>query len=230
MVNIRERVFLVSGANFSQRQRVVENIKKRILRNKSLSLNTLIFYSKEIDVKDLELRLLTISFDRSKIAIFKNFHDLSSAAGDFLFHNLTKILANTYLIFETDRDHYQLYKSKKFVKDKFFTSVLKRAALFRTSSLREKFSIENFINSIRRNDLVSSLYILEGLFAAGSKEKILGPQILGILIGEFSYIKDTTEKDKYFKYLWEADRAIKEKGLGARIVIETLLVKLFEHQ
>jgi len=226
MVNIRERVFLISGTNFLQRQHAVENIKKRILKGKAASLNVFTFYGKEVNPKDLGEKLFTTSFGKERIAVFKNSQDLPSAARKFLFDNLTRILSNNYLIFETDKDYYQLQKDKRFTNDEFFVSVLKRAALFRVVSTKERATIEDFIASLRKDDLVTSVYILEKLFAGGFKDKILGPQIIGILVRKFSFLKNPTEKDRYFKYLWEADRAIKEKGLDPRLVIESLLVRV----
>ena len=236
MVNIRERVFLISGTNFLQRQRAVENIKKRILKGKELSLNVLTFYAKEVNPKDLGEKLFTASFGKERIVVFKNFQDLPLAVRKFLSDNLKRILSNNYLIFETDKDYYQFQRDKRFTNDEFFVSVLKKAALSRVVSTKEKATIEDFIASLRKNDLVTSVYILEKLFAGGSKDKILGPQIIGILVRKFSFLsaqgesasggKNPTEKNKYFKYLWEADRAIKEKGLDPRLVIQSLLVRV----
>lgn len=227
MVGIRERVFFISGDNFFQRQLLLQNIKERILPNESVSLNVLTFHSKEIDIKDLQEKVFTVSFGKNKILIFKDFHNLSVDLADFLFNNLKKILATSYIIFETDKNYYQLVKNKKFTSNNLFSLLLKRAALFKLAPIQREFSIENIINSIRKNDLVSSLYILEKLIRAGAKEKMLGPQIIGILVGKFSYLSDPVEKERVFNHLWEADRAIKEKGLDARTIIETLLVKVF---
>lgn len=131
------------------------------------------------------------------------------------------------IIFETDKDYYQLQRNKKFISDKFFSLVFKKAALFKIASSKKKVSIEDFFNSVRKNDLASSLFVLESLFTGAAKDKSLGPQIVGFLVGKFSYLGYSAKKDKYFKHLWEADRAIKEKGFDTRLVIETLLVKLF---
>jgi len=83
------------------------------------------------------------------------------------------------------------------------------------------------MNSVGKNDLSSSLYILEKLLKSDVNEKILGPQIIGVLVKKFSCLRSSPDKDRYFEYLWEPDRAIKEKGLSSRLTIETLLVKLF---
>lgn len=92
MMNIREKVFFVSGDNFLQRQRAIEGIKKRIQKDKFTSLNTLTFYSKEIYLQDLQEKLFTASFNKSKIAVFKDFPDLTSAVRNLLFDNLERIL------------------------------------------------------------------------------------------------------------------------------------------
>ena len=226
MVNIREKVFLISGTNFLQRQRVVENIKKRILKVKASHLNVFTFYSKETSPKDLGEKLFTTSFGKEKIAVFKNSQDLSPAITKFLFDNFKRILSNNYLIFETDKDYYQFQKDRRFTNDKFFVSVLKKAALFRVVSTKDKPTMDDFTASLRKNDLATSVYILEKLFAGGAKDKMLGPQIIGILVRKLSFLKNPTEKNRYFKYLWEADRAIKEKGLDSRLVIESLLVRV----
>jgi len=228
MVSVRERIFLISGADFSQRQRVLTNIRKRILQNSPLALNVLTFYSKELNIKTLKEELFVSSFDKSRIVIFKNFFELKKEVRDFIFSNLKKVLLANYVICETDQDHYQLQKNKRLNADKLFSFALKRAALFRVTSPRKKASMQDFMMSIRKNDLASSLYVLESLFESGAKDKMLGPQVIGILVKKFSYLKNSPQRDKAFSCLWEADRAIKEKGLAPRLVIETLLVKLLE--
>ncbi|MFH1519238.1 MAG: hypothetical protein ABIE75_01525 [Candidatus Omnitrophota bacterium] len=228
MVNIRERVFLISGTDFLQRQHAVKNIKERILKGKHTSLDTIIFYGKEAKLEDLAEKLLTASFEKIKIAVFKNSQDLSPAIRTFLFKNLNKISSANYLIFETDKDYYQFQSDKKFSADKLFSFILKKAAVFRISSTREKNTIEDFMASVRRNDLATSVYILEKLFKESSKSKLLGPQIIGILVQKLSYLRSPSEKERCFQCLWEADRAIKEKGLDPRLIIETLLAKVLK--
>jgi len=230
MVNIRDKAFLISGSNFSQRQQALKSIKKRILKEKSAAFSVLTLYSKELTPKDLGDKLFTASFTDKKIVIFKNFENLPSAARKFIFDNLKKILINNYVIFETAKDNYQLQGNKKFFSDSLFSFVLKRAASFRVSPVKKDLSIEDFIASLRKNDLAQSLYVLESLFENTARIKILAPQVIGILVKKLSYIKDPSKKEDYFKHLWQADRAIKEKGQDARLTVETLLVKLLGPQ
>ncbi len=227
MVSVRDKIFLICGSDSSQQGRVLANIKKRILQGPNPSLNTLTLYGKEVDVKVLQEELFLTSFNKNKSVIFKNFFELKAEAKDFIFNNLKKILTANYIICQTDKDYYQLQKNKRFASDKLFSFVLKNAALYRVACGPKKLSLEDFMAGIRRNDLNLSLYVLESLFGSGSKDKALGPQVIGILVKKFSYLRDSSEKDRAFRYLWEADRAIKEKGLDPRLVIESLLVKLF---
>jgi hypothetical protein len=226
MVSIREKVFLVCGGDFLQRQRALDSIKKRLLKNEPRPLASLTFYSKEINIKDLQEKLATASFDKKRILIFKDFSNLASRARSFLFDNFKKIVLSNYIIFETDSEYYYLQRSKKITADKLFAIVISKSAVYRVASPKRSASMQDFMDSVRRNDLASCLYILECLFEGGAKEDALGPQIIGILTRKFSYHKNSSEKETYFKYLWEADRAIKEKGLGVRLIIEALLVKL----
>jgi DNA polymerase III delta subunit len=226
MLNIREKVFFVSGSDFFQRQLAVGNIKKRISKNSHELLSSSIFYGKETELVSLQEKLLTASFGKNKVIIFKDFLGLNIAIRNFIFVNLEKVLSVNYIIFETDKDYYQLQRNKKITSDKLFNLILTKSSLIKVTSLKRKVSMNDFIDALRRKDLSSSLYILESLFESGSKDKMFGVQVIGILVRNSSYLKDSFKKDKSFKYLWEADRAIKEKGVDVRLAIQTLLVKL----
>jgi hypothetical protein len=226
MVKVDTRLFLVVGADFLQRQRAIENIKRRVFKNHPTSLNTLIFYSKEIDLSQLKKKIFTFSFDKEKIVILKNAEFLSKEITDFFFKNIKKILLGNYLIFEIEKDYYNLRKDKNFLSHNFFRLLLSKAKIFKVPSYSSRVSLEEFKKSIRRRDLDSSLYILEKLFKTQTKEKEIGMQVLGILIKEFSSMQGMLEREKNLSYLWEADRSIKEKRLNYLLVLNRLLVKI----
>jgi hypothetical protein len=225
MVKLEERIFLVAGQDYFQRQRAIESIEKRI--SKVSSLNTVIFYSKEIDLKILKEKLFTFSFDKEKIVIFKEAQNLPSLIKYFLFKNMKKIIAFNYVIFEIEEDYQKLSKNKNFTQDTFFSFLLKKATPFKLTSFSLRLTLEDFKSSIRKGNLNLSLFILERLFKEAKKRDILGMQILGILINEFSYLKNPWEREKYLSYLWEADRKIKEKGIDSQLAITEALVKMF---
>jgi len=226
MVNIRQRIFMICGAHYFGRQRAIENIKKRA-SNKTSSLNTFTFYSKGVVTEQIEQLLLNSSFAKTKIVLFRNFTALNSAIRAFLFSHYKKIIAETYLIFETEKNYYQLQKDRLMTADRFFSLIMKQASVIRVSSNERQVSLQDFIMSIRRHDLSSSLYTLERLCETEAKAKLLGPQIMGIIISHFTYRKNTPARNEQFAYLWQADRALKEKGIEPRLALETLLVKLF---
>jgi len=230
MVSFRERTFLVAGSDFFQRQQAIKGITKRILKDQSSAFNFTILYSKELDSKSLQEKLFTTSFGKNKIILFRNFFDLAPSLRDTLFTKIKKIISANYLIFETDKEYYQL----KFSSDNLFKLVIQKSAIFRVSSNKREVTIKDFMNNIDRNDLQSSLYVLESLFQGGGKDRIIAQQIIGILVKKFSISgskklleKEYCKQQKNFRYLWEADRAIKDKGLDARLVVEVLLAKIF---
>lgn len=228
MVNFKERVFLVCGTNFFHRQQIIDNIKKRLLEKKTAAINTFTFYSEEIKVEDLKEILITSSFSHKKMIIFKDFLNLAIGSKKFILDNFDKILSDTYLVFETEEDYYSIRKKDKIFNDDFFRVILEKASTFKIFSNRERNSIEDFKKSVRRNDFIISLDILENLIGNGAKDKNLGPQIIGMLTSHFSYLSDSPKKHKYFQYLWEADRSLKELGIDSRLVIEILLAKLLK--
>jgi len=228
MVNIAERVFSVVGDDALARQGAIENIKRRILKDKSRPLNSLIFYPKETELKDLQEKLLTYSFDRDKLVIFKDSSRLLAQIKTFLLKSFEKVAASNYLVFEIEKDYFSLARDSKISSDKFFQLILKKGKVLKISSYGRKASIEDFKRSIRKNDLSSSLYILEKLFAdAGkSKEKEYATFLLGVLLMEVSFRRTAFGRAKSLSLLWEADRALKEKGMDSRLALEVLITKL----
>lgn len=226
-MNVRNRVFLIAGSDFSQRHRAIANIRERILRDKTASLNTLTFYSKEIDISNFQEKLFNFSFDKEKIIILKDAGRLSKDARAFLGNNLEKIISNNYIILETDDDYFSLRRDKKLSSDKFFSIILKDACIIKVLSSSHESSLEDFKRNIRKNDLSAAFHVLEKLFEVNAKDRDFGPLLLGVLVREISYMRDPSARGKYFRYLWEADRNIKEKGMDTRLAIEVLLAKMF---
>jgi len=165
-MNIRERLFLISGGNFFQRQQVINGIKKRLVKSSDYSLSIFTFYGKEVDLKDLGHKLLTAALNQKKAVIFKDFHQLASTARKLIFKNLNKILTINYLIFDSDREYYRLQRDKKFTSDELFAFILKRAATYRVSSAKKDFSIQDLMSGLRKNDLAACLYVVESLFCS----------------------------------------------------------------
>ena len=224
MVN-EKKIFIVAGTDFLQRQRAIESIKKRILKDAPSLLSIFTLYSKEINPDQLRKNIFTLSFNKEKIVIFKNALKLSSPVKSFLFKEIKRIISNNYIVLEIEKDYYQFQKEND--RENFFRFAINQAAIFKVPSRTQDVSFEDFIKSIYRNDLGSSLYIMEKLFTGKNKDTGLGVKILGVLISKFSRINIPLKRQVYFRYLWEADRSMKEKGINPRLTLETLLVRLF---
>ncbi|MEI8350408.1 MAG: hypothetical protein WCI77_09700 [Candidatus Omnitrophota bacterium] len=222
------KLFLVASADFSQRYTAIEAIKRKILKEKSTALNILTCYSKDIELKDLQERILTFSFDSQKIVVFKDAYHLSKEVKDFMVKSFKTICSFNYLIFEMEKDYTQLMRDKKIISDKFLGFILRKALRPKLSMAHKESTLEDFRSALHRNDVASALYILGKLFEAKASEKereILGLQIVGLLVSELSYLSNSFVKQKYFDYLWQTDRAIKEKGIEPRFAIELFLSK-----
>ncbi|MDD4182279.1 MAG: hypothetical protein PHT53_00440 [Candidatus Omnitrophica bacterium] len=223
MVTTKDRIFFISGSDFTGRQLIAENIKKKILQGSSGALNILNFYPKEINIKDLQEKVLLSSFDKKKILIFKDIYGLPKEIKDFLCNNFDKIISNNYLIFEAETD---TLRSKKISADKFFSFILARAACFKAGSSPYKASFDDFKKSVRQANAPQAIYVLDKLFeekSSDNEKKTLGLQLFGVLVSEVSYLKNDILRRKYLNYLWETDRAIKERGFDPRFAIELFL-------
>ncbi|MBU1121505.1 MAG: hypothetical protein ABIH71_04285 [Candidatus Omnitrophota bacterium] len=226
MVNSQKKTFIVAGLDFEQRKNTLDAIKKRLRQQIPSQLSIFTFYGKEIDIKTFKDKILTFSFDREKIIIIKDAYNLAKEVRVFLFENYRRIVSSSYVILEIEKDYFQLQRDKKISSDAFFSLLFKEAAIFKVASRIKEVSLEDFKRSARNKDLNSSFYFLERLFEKSNPREI-GPLILGVLVREVSYSKNTFDKETKFSYLWEADRAIKEKGIDTKLTIELLLAKLF---
>jgi hypothetical protein len=232
MVGSNLSLYLVTGQDSQQRRHAIENIKKKVLQKLASPLNILTFYGKEIEIKDLRQQLLTFSFNKERIVIIKEAHSLSQEAKDFFINNFKKIISHNCFIFETDKDYTALLGDRKITSDKFFSLLFKNANIplkYQKFSSTYAISFEGLRQCVRRSDISGSLYILEKLFESKNSDRdkeILGLQMLGFLVGECSYLRNPKIKRKYFDYLWDTDRMIKEDGIDCRFALEILLTKL----
>ncbi|MFA5272083.1 MAG: hypothetical protein WC412_07095 [Candidatus Omnitrophota bacterium] len=231
MASLRDSIFLICGQDYAQRRLIIENIKKKILQKTTGQFNTLTFYAKEIEIKDLQEKILLIPFDQKKILIFKDTENIPKAIKEFLLNNITKILSNNYILFETEKGYFT--NDRRVAQDKFLNFVFSNSTVFKVGKYVSVPSFSDFIASIRSGDLSTALYVLAKLFevkSSDSERKVLGLQLFGVLVSEVSYLKDRDLRRKCLKHLLKTDRMIKEKGMEPRLAIELFLSKSFVPQ
>ncbi|MCD6583404.1 MAG: hypothetical protein J7K71_01825 [Candidatus Omnitrophica bacterium] len=222
------KIFCVIGLDFEHRQRAIEKIKEGILKKECVSLNTVIFYCKDLNLQELKNTLYTFPLEKKRVVIFKGAEYLSKEVRLFFLKKLKDLISLNYLIFEIEKDHAQFIHDRKVRENSFFSYLLKKCVLRRIISIQEDHSLNKLISLIRRNKPAQAFYTLEKMFLQSKKSENLATQILGALTREFSYLPNFYQKSKYFQLFWEADRLIKEKGISPKLALEILLAKLFE--
>ncbi|MFH1767599.1 MAG: hypothetical protein ABH858_00375 [Candidatus Omnitrophota bacterium] len=223
----KKRVFFVVSADSINRRRTVENITIKILNKKDSSLNTHVFYGKDAHLDKVKELVLSFSFGRDKVIIFKQADTLPEDLKAFLRDNIKDMVSNNYFIFEIERDYFEFQGDKRLAKDKLFELLSKEAHVFRISSFSEQASIKKLLLMIRRKRLPEALSVLEDIFDQETKkEDFLGVQILGALTRQFSYMDNSLEKERCFNLIWQSERIIKEGRVEQKVALQLLITKL----
>lgn len=226
MVTLQERLFLIAGPQFSQRQRALEVIKKKVFKDFS-AFDLLTFYADDIELNDFSGKVLTVSFEGTRIILIRGALRLSPEARQFIFKNIKKIIISNCIVLEVEKEYKRLQEEKKVTTDELFDLFLSQATILKTAAgIDEQVTFETFKTNLFRRDLPGSLYALQELFSQRTRDDQLGLQILGLLISVGAQERDVEKKEKKLMYLWEADRAIKEKGIDSQTVLSVALTKI----
>jgi len=225
---LRESIYFVIGSDFINRKRAVENIKSKIVNARDSRLNTHTYYSSEIDIDSLRNLLFSFSLYGRNVLIFKEAQKLSPRIKDFLYNNVQKTISNNYFIFELEKDYGYLKQDVKFIKDKFFGFLLKKASLFKVGAPQYELFLKDLMKAIRSSRLADAICVLDNIFAAaGSRQGLLGMQILGALSRDSAYLANSEEKRKRFNFIWHTERQLKGGKTPPRLALELLIVRLF---
>lgn len=227
MVGEKFKTYLVSGGGFTQRRKIINNIKRDIFAGEKSRLRAVTLYAGDINLDSFKDLVFTLSFQKKKVVLIKDFISLSKPIRNFLFENIQKILNYNYIIFESEIPYFSLEKKKKIASDSLFRYIIKNGKRYNEKALPAEISIEDFRNQLYRNNLSSCLFILEELLSSKTKSNKIAPQILGLIIAKFSYLRNSNNQEKAFNQLWQADRALKQSSIDIRILMERLLIKLF---
>ncbi|MCF7887547.1 MAG: hypothetical protein K9L71_03970 [Candidatus Omnitrophica bacterium] len=227
MVGKTNKTYLVSGGKPFWRRRAINNIKKKIFEDEGFTLRAVTLYAAEVGLDSFQDLVFTLSFQKKKVILIKDFTSLPKNVRKFLFGSLKKALSYNYLIFDSELPHSTLEKNKKIIADDLFNFILKRSIKYQSKTYSTELSVDDFRKELYKNNLSSCLFILEELLSSKGKGKAAATQILGLIIAKFSYLRKSNKKEELFNQLWQADRALKQSNLDIRLLMERLLVKLF---
>jgi len=223
---MRKKVFIVIGLDFTSRKLAVDNLKKRLIPQYSC-LNFQVYYSRDVDFGNLRRSFSSFSFEKERIVVFKESEFLSKEIKDFLYDSMKDIIKSNYLIFELEKNYFFLKKEKQFMRDKFFSYLLKNACLIKITSFTGSTSISKLMDMIRNNKLQDALYALESVFDnAGKNKDFIGMQILGAITRGFAYVRNPTEKARCFNLIWDTERILKNRKIEDRAALQILITKL----
>jgi len=221
--NTKQRLFLVAGPDYNRRRTAVDDIKKKISVTPQ-ALNTFTFYGKDTELEDFRKRLLTLSFGQSGIVLIKEPLSLPAPVKEFITNNLTRILAANFLICDSSIDLSARSGRKP---DKFWETLAAKASLIRVDSAVGPDHLEAFKLSLRRNDFGRAALAAERMFETDTSSRDPGPLLIGILNAQCLWLADQSLRRRWLRYIWKADRQMKEKGLSSRLVMARLLGQLF---
>ncbi|MCF7871106.1 MAG: hypothetical protein K9L95_03865 [Candidatus Omnitrophica bacterium] len=227
MVEKTNKTYLVSGGEPSRRRRAINNIKKTIFEDEGFALRAVTLYAAEVGLDSFKDLVFTLSFQKKKVILIKDFTGLPKDLRKFLFGSLKKVLKYNYLIFDSELPYSLLAKNKKIISDNLFNFILKESIKYQGKTALAELSVDDFRKELYKNNLNSCLFILEELLSSKGKGKTAATQILGLIIAKFSYLRKSNKKEELFNQLWQADRALKQSNLDIRLLMERLLVKLF---
>lgn len=226
MVERKSNIYLVAGGSFRQRQEAVKEIKKKISEKEKPPVELFTLYAASLSLESFQDSVSTLSFQKKKIILVKNFTVLPKPVKKLFTACLSKVLDFNYFIFESETPYFSLAKDKRISSDNFFQMIFGKSVKYQGRRQKRELTIEDFRNLLYREDFKGCLFAIEGLLNSKSKEKAFAVQAVGILAGKFAYFRDHKKKKEALDCLWEADRRLKETNLDPRLILERLLVGL----
>ncbi|MDD5441449.1 MAG: hypothetical protein PHZ27_04515 [Candidatus Omnitrophica bacterium] len=222
---VKDKLFFIVGGENSQRKAAFENIKSEISKNNIIG-GVLFFYPDNVTADKFKEDVFTFSFSGQKVVVLRQVESMPVDVKKILVDNLTKILDFNYIVAESELDFGFLSNDRKLAKDPLISLLITKAASTKFNVYNPPPSIDDFKKNLRTNNINGILFALEKIYV-DSKGRDFGPQILGMLNYKFGYIKNPAIKQRKLKYLWDADRLMKTGGEDSRVILNTLIMKLF---
>jgi len=225
-VSLKHRVFCLISEIYSDRRKVLDQIKNKTLSGPANPLNTSIIYAHKLDPDALARVLSGFSFCGKKLIVIKDADKLDKACKALLEKEFKLSDSLNVIVLEIEKDPWQFSRDKKISKDLFFQAVLKQATVVKSRAYKEQMTFYKLTSALQKRQMSSAFYILETLFLEYKNDRALGMQLIGTLVRHFSSLSDPHKKETYLSLVWKADRLIKEKGIEPRLALEMLLTEI----
>ena len=121
-MNVKAKVFLFAGDKADRRESALNDLKKKIFPQ-AKGCGVFVYHCADLDLNTLKQDVFTFAFDQEKLTVFKGIENLGEEARNFLKSNFEKIVAVSYLVFESDLDMNALRAAR----NDFFDLLLREA-------------------------------------------------------------------------------------------------------
>jgi DNA polymerase III delta subunit len=215
-------VYLFLGQDRVSKEIKLKRIKEEFLAKEIEQFSLDILYAKDLSLKSLQERLLSLPFKAKKrIIVLRQSQDLKEDIKEFILKYMKNCSSKILLIIDVDNDTNR--KTKENQIDEFIKNLARYAQVLRFKE--EPKSLDAFA-LVRQIDLKKPEYalrILNQLLKNGERpERILG----GLRYSWQKYLGNAFEIRKRIKLLLNCDIEIKTGRLKPDFALEKLVVKL----
>jgi DNA polymerase III delta subunit len=214
MVKKESSVYLFIGQDALSKDARLKKLKEEFLSPHTQYFNLDVLYAKELDLKDLQERLLCLPLRAKKrIVIIKDSQNLKKDIKEFIIQYVKKPFAEIILVLDIN---------KYLPQDEFIRQINRYSQVcrFKEDAYLDTFALGRAIDSKKSN---YALWVLNQLLRNGEKpERILG----GLRYSWENSIADVFQTKKKLRLLLGCDIDIKTGRLRADFALERLVVSL----
>jgi len=208
------QLYSLIGSDLALKDAAVKKIKQEWLNKESESFNFDTFYSKDLELKVLQERILSLPVNSKKrIILIKDAEDLKEETKDFILKYVNSTNLSVILVLDFSESDY---------KDDFLRSLTKFSHVqrFKQSQVLDTFSLSRQIESRKMG---SALLVLNQLLKDGEKpERIMG----GLRYVWEKNKASSIENRRKLRVLLTCDIDIKTGKLRPDFALEKLVIKL----
>ncbi len=215
----QKKAYVLLGRDSGYKKIQTDRLKSSF-QKQSAQINPVYFFSQGLSLYEIQKEIENLSFTL-RLFIFKDSQALSEPIKSYL-TKLLKRKPRDYFIFDFN---VETKAREKLEEDDFFAFLFAYNPPFKIAGGSREVSLRDLASALRKNSAQDSLLIMNNLLKQYRPEKI-SMQILGLLVKMFTQATNPYLKERYIRYLLEADRLIKEGRLSAQLALDILILKM----